>query len=161
MNGVSVSRLVARVGCRQVGNRTVQQDQRATLGFETYEIVERVGLGVKHVGYRRGAGVVESRARADSQTVPARNCPHTTILLSGIVNGKPETNGATWLGPQICVVSMTGDFTADMRLLEDIHRLQQQRLAHADVVCNCSQFGCATKRAEHWIKVVHGMAELV
>ena len=59
------------------------------------------------------------------------------------------------------MVGMTGDFTADMRLLEDIHRLQKQGLAHANVVCNCGQFGRATKRAEHWIKVVHGMAELV
>ena len=55
-----MSRLIACVGCRQVGDRTIKQDQRAALGFETHEVVKRVGLRVEYVGNRCGASVVES-----------------------------------------------------------------------------------------------------
>ena len=83
----------------RVGNCTVEQDQRATLGFKTHEIVEWVGLGVQHVGDRRGTGFIESRASANSEAMAAGNCPHATVLLGRIVDGKPETDCTLWFGP--------------------------------------------------------------
>ena len=59
------------------------------------------------------------------------------------------------------MVGVARDFSTDARLFEDIHRLQEQWLDHADVACNGSQLWCATERVKYRIKVVHRVTELV
>jgi hypothetical protein len=59
------------------------------------------------------------------------------------------------------VIGVAGHFPADARLLEDVHGLQQQRLAHPDVAGQRRQLQRPAERAEDGIEVVHGMAELV
>jgi len=87
--------------------------------------------------------------------------PHASVLSRRVVDREPEADHAARLGPQIRVVGVAGDFTADVRLLEDVHRLQQQRVAHADVTRNRSKLRRAAERVEHRIEIVHRMPEFV
>lgn len=60
----------------------------------------------------------------------ARQHVHASVLRSRIVNGEPNTV----TGARLCVderaVLMRHDFTARMRLLEDVHGLYEQGVVH-------------------------------
>jgi hypothetical protein len=59
------------------------------------------------------------------------------------------------------MVGVADHFPADARLLEDVHRLQQQRRLQADVARDRGK-GCrAAECIEHRVEVVHRVAELV
>ena len=94
----------------------------------------RIRLRIEHVERRRRARLVQARTRLDGQAVAARQRPHAAILGRRIVDREPESDDALRFGPQIGVVGVADDFAADARLLEDVHRLQQQRLGHADIL---------------------------
>ncbi len=56
---------------------------------------------------------------------------------------------------------MTGNFAANARLLENVHRLQQQRVSDAEISYELFDFGCARKVVERWIQIVERVADLV
>src|SRR3546814_20144959 len=56
---------------------------------------------------------------------------------------------------------VAGHLATDAGRLEDVHRLQQQRIYQADVAGHGSQLGGAAEPLEHRVDVVHGVTELV
>ena len=56
---------------------------------------------------------------------------------------------------------MTGDFAADARLLEDVHRLQEQRLGDAEIGYQLFDCRRARELIKHRIKVVQRVADLI
>jgi hypothetical protein len=56
---------------------------------------------------------------------------------------------------------MADHLAADSRLLEDVHRLQQQRFCQADRVCDRGQSGIAREPGEHWVEIVKCVTDLV
>ena len=56
---------------------------------------------------------------------------------------------------------MTGDFAADVRLLEDVHRLQQERLVNSQIRDEFFDFVPPREFREHWIEIVQRMTNLV
>src|SRR3546814_18658975 len=56
---------------------------------------------------------------------------------------------------------VAGHLATDAGRLEDVHRLQQQRIYQADVAGHGSQLGGAAEPPEHRVDVVHGVTELV
>ena len=56
---------------------------------------------------------------------------------------------------------MTRYFAADVWLLKDVHRLQQQRLVDAELGDQLADFGGAGELAEDWIEVVQCVTDFV
>ena len=59
----------------------------------------------------------------------ARDGPKTTVLDSCVFEREPETGNIDRFSVKKRAVLMTRNFAADVRLLEDVHRLHQQRSA--------------------------------
>jgi len=80
-----------------------------------------------------------------------------SVVASSIANQKPMT----LRGSVQRVVGMARHLTADVRLLEDVHRLQQERIDHAEIRCHVGKCRSSAECIELGIEVVHRMTELV
>jgi hypothetical protein len=75
--------------------------------------------------------------------VSSWHCPQTTILKSGIFQREPKSGDVRWFCIKKRAVLMASNFAADVWLLEDIHRLQQQRLLDPKVLSQLLDFVAA------------------
>ena len=64
--------------------------------------------------------------------VAARLRPQAAVLECGVLDGEPEADDAERLGVEERGVLVAADLAADARLLEDVHRLDRQRIPHPD-----------------------------
>src|SRR6266542_788002 len=56
---------------------------------------------------------------------------------------------------------MTRHFATDARLLEDVHRLQEQRVGNAEIASKLFDFRRSRKAVKDWIEIVQRVADLV
>ena len=73
----------------------------------------------------------------------------------------PQADDADRIGVQERRVLMPVDLAADQGLLEQIHRLQQQRRFDTERACERRQPRLAREAVEHRIEIVQRMADLV
>src|SRR6266511_156874 len=102
---------------------SVYNDQRALGDFERRQFELQPGRIVERFKLRPASGGA-NEAFLQSELVAARNGPHTTVFLRGAVERDPEPRDAWRFGVKERRVLMTGDLAADVRLFEDVHRLQ-------------------------------------
>jgi len=103
----------------------------------------------------------QSRALLDRDRVAAGQGPHADVLDRGVVDGEPEAHDAARLGPQVRVVGVALHLAADPRSLEDVHRLQQARIAHADRLRHAREILGAAEGVEGRVEVVQRVPQLV
>ena len=91
----------------------------------------------------------------------SRDCPQTTILKSGIFQREPKSGDVCWFCVEKRAVLVAGNFAADVWLLEDIHRLQQQRLLDAKVLSQLLDFVAAGKLIKDRIQIMERVPDLI
>ena len=93
--------------------------------------------------------------------MPAGQGPQAAILRRRILEREPQADDAERLGVEEGRVGVAGHLAADAGLLEDVHRLQQQRPADADAVDQPGQRRRAREGGEDRVEIVQRMADLV
>src|ERR1051325_4316717 len=93
--------------------------------------------------------------------MPTRNHPQTSILKARIFKGEPKPHQLQRFGVEKRRVLMTSNFATDARLLEDVHRLQQQRTFDSQIGNDFPYFRSARKLIEDRIEIVKRVADLI
>src|SRR5262245_56472345 len=138
----------------------VQNDQRALRDFERRHFELRPRRIVERFKLRPASGGA-NEAFLQSEFVSARNCPHTTVLLRGAVEREPEPRDARGFGVKERRVLMACDLAADIRLFEDVHRLQQQRLGVTQLAADRRQPGLPRKGVEYRVEIVQRVPDFI
>ena len=148
-----------------VGEQAVEHDQRSRRRLDRHEPVWRLRQwGVVEGDEARAVVVGRSgplEALPQRPAVAARLRPQAPVLERGVLDGEPEADDAERLGVQERGVLVAADLAADVRLLEDVHRLDRQRVSHPDRRGDVGKLGRVAERLEHGVEVVHGVADLV
>src|ERR1041385_3137881 len=104
--------------------QSMQQYKASFRHFEWHYSIfrpRRLGEDLKlHLVLRRA-----HPTRLESLPVSARYGPQASVLDRRILESKPEPNDVDRFGVKKRAVLMTRHLTADVRLLEDVHRLEQ------------------------------------
>src|SRR5260370_26973016 len=142
-----------------MGQQPVQHDQAAAPRLERH----RRGLRPRHIVERVGdqaiAGAMETLAQRPAMA--ARQRHQAAIVAIGIVESDPQAGDRDGPGVEVRRILVPSDFGADLRLLEEVHRLQQQRLHQAQCPCQRGQSRLARNAVEDRIEIVQRMADLV
>src|SRR5207245_8765081 len=93
--------------------------------------------------------------------VPAGNYPKAAVLTRSILQGEPQSNHAQRLSEQKSRVLMAGHFAANARLLEDVHRLQQQRFGDVEISYELFDLSGAREPVKSWVEIVQRVADLI
>src|SRR5215510_13922234 len=139
---------------------SVQNDQRPLTDFERRQIELRPRRIVERFKLRPASGGA-NEAFLQSELVAARNCPHTTVLLRGVIEREPEPSDARRFGVKERRVLMACDLAADVRLFEDVHRLQEQRIGVAQIAADRRQPRLPRKGVEDGVEVVQRMPDFI
>src|SRR5262249_32603125 len=116
-------------------------------------IVERFKL--------RPASDGANEAFLQSELVAARNRPHTTVLLRGVIQREPEPRDTRRFGVKERRVLMACDLAADIRLFEDVHRLQEQRLGVTQIAADRRQPRLPRKGVEDRVEIVQRVTDFI
>src|SRR5215510_2183216 len=143
-----------------MGQESVQNDHRALKDFERGQFGLRPRRIVERFKLSPASGDADE-AFLQSEFVAARNGPHTAVLLRGVFEREPETRDARRLGVKERRVLMTGDLAADVRLFEDVHRLQEQRLGESQTGADRRQPGLPRKGVEDRVEIVQRVPDFV
>ncbi len=100
-------------------------------------------------------------ARAQRPLVTARNAVEPAIAVIGIFQRKPEAGAAQRGGVQEGGILMAVHFSADMRRLEDVHGLGQQRVPDPKIAGDMPKPRIMRKGGKDRIDIVQGVADLV
>ena len=139
----------------------MEHDECSAMRFERHETFGGVRRGVEYLGDGGVAFVIQPRASLDGNAMSAGKCPHATVFGGGVVDGHPKTDDGGGFRPQVGVVGVAIHLATNPRLFEDVHRLQQEGIAHPQVSGHCSHSWCATEGVKDRIEVMHRVAELV
>src|SRR5215813_11724059 len=139
---------------------SVQDDQRALRDFERRQFELRPRRIVERFKLRPASGGA-NEAFLQSELVAARNCPHTTVLLRGVVEREPEPRNAWRFGVKERRVLVACDLAADIRLFEDVHRLQEQRLGVTQIAADRRQRGLPRKGVEDRVEIVQRVPDFI
>src|SRR2546428_4881842 len=139
---------------------SMQNDQRALRNFERRLRRLRPGGVIERFKFRLASGGADE-AFLQSEIVSARNGPNTAVLFRGVFDREPETRDA-W---RLCVkerrVLMASDLAADIRLFEDVHRLQEQRLDVTQTGADPRHFRLPRKGVEDRVEIVQRMPDFI
>ncbi len=166
MQGVGVAADAGPVDAAPVGEQPVEDDHRAGAHFERHERVagrwrfrqrRRVEL------FEQGPVVrgVALEDLAQRPAVPTRLGPQAAVVERGVLDGEPEAGDGDGIGVQERGVLVTADLAADARLLEDVHRLQGQRIDQTDVCGDLGDVRVVGEPLELVVEVVLRVADLV
>ena len=161
---VGVARARRAVGRAAVRQQTVQDDQRALRHLERHQPVARQRRRIErdHLGpVVRPADVAADEAARSGPLWPpgAAYRQPFRVVASSSANHRPTH--ARRLGVQEARVLVTADLAADPRLLEDVHRLQQQGLGDAELGHQRGQRRLAREALEDRVEIVQRVADLV
>lgn len=87
--------------------------------------------------------------------------PKTTVLDRRIFEREPQANDVDWIGVKKRAVLVARHFAADVRLFEDIHRLQKHGIFHADRRRDVFDLLTAREALEDRIEIVKCVSDLV
>ncbi len=87
--------------------------------------------------------------------------PQTAVVPVGVLEREPERRHRDRLAEEVGRVLVPAHFAADVRLLEDVHRLVQQRLLDAELDGELVQLRVVRERLEDRIEIVHRVPDLV
>src|SRR6185437_10056700 len=93
--------------------------------------------------------------------MPAGNRPQTSVFDCRIFKGEPKPHQLQWFGVEKRRVLMAGHFAADARLLEYVHRLQQQRTFDSQIGNDFPYLWSARKLIEGRIEIMKRVANLI
>ena len=92
------------------------------------------------IGHRKHT-IDPVEALAQTLKVLSGQGPQASILKVRILQGKPETEGAQGFGIEKTAVLVPDHFAADVGLLENHHRLQQQGIVQAKLASQHRETG--------------------
>src|SRR5262245_17179770 len=101
------------------------------------------------------------KALTQRTAMGARQGHQTAIFAVGIIERDPQAGDGDGRGVDIGRVLVPADLRADVRLLEEVHGLQELRLGKTERCCQLRDPRLARAAVEHRIEVVQGMADLV
>src|SRR5215475_2167521 len=139
---------------------SMQNDQRALRNFERRQFELRPRRIVVRFEFRPDSGGADE-SFLQSKLVAARNRPHTTVLLRGVFDRQPEACDTRRLGVKERRVLMAGDIAADIRLFEDVHRLQEDRLGVTQIGADRRQLRLSRKGVEDRVEVVQRVPDFI
>src|SRR5215510_10606914 len=139
---------------------SVQNDQSSLMDFERRQFELRPGRIVERFKLRPASGGA-NEAFLQAELVAARNRPHTTVLLRGVIEREPEPRDARRFGVKERRVLMAGDLAADIRLFEDVHRLQDQRFGVAQIAADRRQPRLPRKGVEDLVEIVQRVPDFI
>ena len=150
-----------RGGC--VGERLTSL-QWGSRPWSTTSVPAGTSSGHQLVGRRRQRGACRARSNSvpSSSVSPARlktlrsavrwppgRGPQAAVVERGVLDGEPEPGDGHRVGVEERRVLVAADLAADVRLLEDVHALQGQRVGEADVGGDVGQLGrCSVNRSK-------------
>jgi len=138
---------------------TVQQHQGAFRRLQRHQPVDRQGRRVER--HHPGPGAVADELPVQRPAMAAGLCPHAAVLDRGVLEREPEADAALGCRVQEAAVLVAMHLAADARLLEDVHRLDQQRPRQADRPGDPGEPRIAREPVEHRVEIVQGVADLV
>src|SRR5262245_48669052 len=139
---------------------TVQDDQRPLSDFERRQFELRPGGIVERFKLRPASGGADE-AFLQSELVAARNRPHTTVLLRGVIDREPEPRDARRFGVKERRVLMACDLAADVRLFEYVHRLHEQRLGVTQIAADRRQPRLPRKVVKDRVEIVQRVPDFI
>src|SRR5262245_23300249 len=105
----------------------MQDDESSLLDFQRQQLLFRPGRIIETFK-ACAAAVGGQEARFQSEFVSARNRPQAAVGSRSVLEREPQANHSERLSVKERSVLMTRNLPANARLLEDVHRLEQQRI---------------------------------
>ena len=131
----------------------MEHDHRAGAHFERHEVAgrrwRRQRRRVELLELRAVVGGVALEDLAQRPAVAARLGPQAAVVERGVLDREPEPGDGDRVGVQERGVLVAADLAADARLLEDVHRLQRERVGEADVGGDLGDVGVVGEALEH------------
>src|SRR5215212_1896029 len=124
-------RSVFKTAMRQ---QSMQQNQRTFRYLERDQLLFGPRLVVKNLKLHAAVSC-STPPRLQSTSMPTGNGPQAAILDRCIFEREPKAGDVDRLGIEKRAVLMTRDFTTNVRLFEDVHRLQQERNLKPESSC--------------------------
>jgi hypothetical protein len=91
----------------------------------------------------------------------AGQSPETAVINRCVFECKPQSRNIDWVGVDEGAVLMTRNFTADVGLFEDVHRLEQVTVFETDGGGELFYFLVAREAIENRIEIVQRVSDLV
>src|SRR5262245_44827672 len=139
---------------------SVQDDQRPLSDFERRQFELRPGGIVERFKLRPASGGADE-AFLQSELVAARNRPHTTVLLRGVIDRDPEPRDARRFGVKERRVLMACDLAADVRLFGEVHRYYEQRLGVTQISAGLRQPRLPRKGVKDRVEIVQRVPDFI
>ena len=144
----------------------MQHHHRAGRHLERHERVagrrrRRQRRVVERLEHGAVVGRVALEHLAQRTEVAARGRPQAAVLERGVLDREPEPGDGHRVGVEERGVLVAAHLAADVRLLEDVHRLQRQRVDETEVGGDLGESGLVGEPLELVVEVVLGVADLV
>jgi hypothetical protein len=159
-----VPRAVRGVGAAQVRQQAVQHHQRALArGQRDVARPGPEGGPWRRVEYLRRDPIAADapEPRLEPAAVRAGEGPHAAVVHRRVLEREPEAGHRRRLGVEEGAVLVAAHLAADVRRLEDVHRLDQPWIDEAEILGERRERGRARERGEGRVEVVQGVADLV